>query len=198
LGGGGVGANSSVVAYFYIEAGASNYTGTTVAGSESLTGSVPSIAYQRNFGSVAGSKTITGAVPTLTYARNFTLIAGSKSLTGAVPTLAGALPTITTSYPGPAGSNNRKKRHVVEVDGKQFAVANKREAVELLSQLREVAKEVAAKPIQVAPPLPVIKTEFRIVQPQVEDTQKQIAEMYEAAVKAWFDDEEDALTAIFH
>ncbi len=210
---------------------------TAVLGTLTLTGLVPTVAQGNGMTAPLGTLTLTGLVPTVTQGNTLAGVLGTLTLTGLAPTfdqtgpniitaplgvltLNGLVPTITQTGGGyglggtaPAGSAGKHRRKLVEIDGETFEVGNKREALQLLEQVRDLALERAQEVVtleETRPPKPpVIETSLPI-QPEIKAVQYDIRAMYEAAARGqrfldeWIAkeaqdrDDDDALSVLLH
>ena len=168
------------------------------AGAFALTGQAAALRVARVLTAGAGSFTLTGNDANLVYtpaagAYTLTADAGSFTLTGVAATLS------TTARRNTGAGRPSRRPRVVEIDGEDFVVNSEEEAIALLDQARDQAKQLAETAIKRAaaaerrPARKVIQDARRLLaapeitapddlQPLVQQAQADIAATYASAL----------------
>lgn len=125
------------------------YTLTADAGAFALTGNVAGLTVARKLSAAAGSFTIAGQDATLTRG-GYRLVAEAGSFALAGPDVAlSTTGAVEVRRSTGAGRPSRTRRtRVVEIDGEDFIVNSEEEAIALLDQARDQAKQLAETAIK--------------------------------------------------
>lgn len=156
------------------------------AGAISISGAAELTGVGGNDIAAAGSLSITGAASLTAIGQ--LVAAGSIVITGSAQLDDGVVEPEPEATQQPAGSRKRRRRkYLVEIDGKDFEVSSPDEAIALLSRAKAIVKEAVqnAQATRIRPGIqrPVIRTNAPEIKSVVQQARVEITSLYDSAMR---------------